>query len=97
MLRIIKRFGEHCSCHPQGECIVVRPFFTPYVGQAVRVEVHSMAPSSPSSHVTPVCVRLDTERGVNPRKGWRSVINPPPLRDRRSVITSFGPSPEGKE
>jgi hypothetical protein len=35
MLRIIQRFGKHCSCHLQGECVVVGRFLKSYTGQAV--------------------------------------------------------------
>jgi hypothetical protein len=40
MLRIIPRFGKHCSCHLQGECLVVRRFWESKacVGQAVGGE-----------------------------------------------------------
>jgi hypothetical protein len=35
MLSIIQRFGKHCSCHLQGECVVVERSWKPYIGQAV--------------------------------------------------------------
>jgi hypothetical protein len=35
MLSIIQHFDKHCSCHLQGECVVVRQFWKPYIGQAV--------------------------------------------------------------
>jgi hypothetical protein len=35
MLRIIQRFGKHCSCHLQGECVVAGRFWKSYIGQAV--------------------------------------------------------------
>jgi hypothetical protein len=41
MLRII-RFGKHCSCHLQGECVVVAHFWKPYIGQAVGGEMYFM-------------------------------------------------------
>jgi hypothetical protein len=34
MLRIIKRFGKHYSCHLQGEYVMVGCFWKPYIGQA---------------------------------------------------------------
>jgi hypothetical protein len=42
MLRIIHRFGKHCSCHLQGECVVVGRFWKPYIGQEVGGELHLM-------------------------------------------------------
>jgi hypothetical protein len=33
MVKII-RFGKHCSCHLQGEYVMVGRFGEPYVGQA---------------------------------------------------------------
>jgi hypothetical protein len=35
MLRIIQHFGKRCSCHLQGECVVVEHFLKPHIGQAV--------------------------------------------------------------
>jgi hypothetical protein len=34
MLKIIQRFGKHCSCHLQGEYEMVGRFSKPYIGQA---------------------------------------------------------------
>jgi hypothetical protein len=36
MLRIIQRFGKHCSCHLQGECVVVGRIWKPYIGAGSR-------------------------------------------------------------
>jgi hypothetical protein len=38
MLRIIQRFDKQCSCHLQGECVVVGHFWKPYIGQEVGGE-----------------------------------------------------------
>jgi hypothetical protein len=43
MLRIIRRFGTHCSCHLQGECVLVGRFWKPYMGQAESGELDLMA------------------------------------------------------
>lgn len=42
MQRLIQRFGKHCSCHFQGERIVVRRFWKLYSGQAVCGELDFM-------------------------------------------------------
>jgi hypothetical protein len=42
MLKIIQRFGKHCCCHLQGECVVVGPFWKSYIGQAVGCELDLM-------------------------------------------------------
>jgi hypothetical protein len=34
-LRIIQHFGKHCSCHLQGECVVVERFWKPNIGQVL--------------------------------------------------------------
>lgn len=34
MVRIFQCFDQHCSCHRQGECIVVGRFSKHYIGQA---------------------------------------------------------------
>jgi hypothetical protein len=39
MLKSIQRFGKYCSCHLQGEYVIVRYFWKPYVGQAVGGEL----------------------------------------------------------
>jgi hypothetical protein len=41
MLRIIY-FGKHCTCHIQGECIVVGRFWKPYIGQAIGGDLDFM-------------------------------------------------------
>jgi hypothetical protein len=38
MLRII-HFDKHCSCHPQGESVMVRRFLQPCIGQALGREL----------------------------------------------------------
>jgi hypothetical protein len=43
MLRIIQRFGKHCCCHLQGECVVVGHFWKPYIEQAVGSELELVA------------------------------------------------------
>jgi hypothetical protein len=35
MLRIIERFGKHCSCYLQGECVELLVFWKPYIETAV--------------------------------------------------------------
>jgi hypothetical protein len=35
MLRVIQRFGKHCTCHLQGEYIVAGRFWKSYIEQAV--------------------------------------------------------------
>jgi hypothetical protein len=35
VLRIIQCCGKHCSCHLQGECVVVGCFWKPYIGHVV--------------------------------------------------------------
>jgi hypothetical protein len=42
MLRIIQRFGKHCSCHFQGDCVEVRRFWKRYIGQAVDGDLDSL-------------------------------------------------------
>jgi hypothetical protein len=37
ILRIIQRFGKHCSSHLQGEYVLVGRFWKPYIGQACQV------------------------------------------------------------
>jgi hypothetical protein len=39
MFGIIQRFGKHCSCHLQGESVVVGRFLKPHIGQAVVSEL----------------------------------------------------------
>jgi hypothetical protein len=46
MLRIVQRFSKHCSCHLQGECVVVGHVWKPYTGQA--------APSYTTHHLLPL-------------------------------------------
>jgi hypothetical protein len=55
---------------------VVGRFWKPRVGQQLELDLTMLSISF--CHLPPVGVRQDKERGVNPRKGWRSVINPPP-------------------
>jgi hypothetical protein len=42
ILSIIKRFGKHCSCQLQGECVVVGRVRQPYIGQGVGGELDLM-------------------------------------------------------
>jgi hypothetical protein len=42
MLIVIQRFGKHCSCHLQGECLEVGCFLNSYIGQAVGGEYDLM-------------------------------------------------------
>jgi hypothetical protein len=42
MSRIIKHFSKHCSCHLQGECVVVGHFWKPHTGQVVGGELDLM-------------------------------------------------------
>jgi hypothetical protein len=35
MLKISHHFSKHCSCHLQGEYVMVGHFWKPYIGQAV--------------------------------------------------------------
>jgi hypothetical protein len=42
MLRIIQRFGKHCSCYLQGEYVMIGRFLKPYMGQAVGDELGLM-------------------------------------------------------
>jgi hypothetical protein len=35
ILRIIQRFGKHCSCHLQGEYVMVGCFWKPYTDLAL--------------------------------------------------------------
>jgi hypothetical protein len=42
MLKIIQRFGKHCSCHLQGEYVMVGHFWQPYIGQTVGGELNLM-------------------------------------------------------
>jgi hypothetical protein len=42
MLKIIQRFGKHCSCYLQGEYVIVGRFWKPYIGQAVGGEMYLM-------------------------------------------------------
>jgi hypothetical protein len=42
MLKIIQRFGKHCSCHLHGEYAVVRRFWKPYISDAVGGELDLM-------------------------------------------------------
>jgi hypothetical protein len=39
MFRIFQCFGKHCSCHLQGECVLVGHFWKPYIGQAIHGEL----------------------------------------------------------
>jgi hypothetical protein len=39
MLKIIQRFGKHCSCHLQDECVVVGRFWKSCIWQAVGGEL----------------------------------------------------------
>jgi hypothetical protein len=43
MFKIIHCFGKHCSCHPQGESVMVGCFWQSYIGQAVGGEFDMMA------------------------------------------------------
>jgi hypothetical protein len=38
MLKVIQRFGELCSCHLQGECVLVGCFWKPFFEQVVSGE-----------------------------------------------------------
>lgn len=38
MFIVIHCFGTHCICHLQSECVEVRGFWKPYIGQAVSGE-----------------------------------------------------------
>jgi hypothetical protein len=42
MLEIIQRFDKYCSCHLQGQYVIVGRFWKSYIGQAVRVELNLM-------------------------------------------------------
>jgi phosphatidylinositol kinase/protein kinase (PI-3 family) len=42
VLKIIQHFSKHCSCHLQGESVMVGHFWQPYIGQAVGRELDSM-------------------------------------------------------
>jgi hypothetical protein len=42
MLRAVRRFGKHCSCHLQGECVEAGQFWKPYIGQATSGELDLM-------------------------------------------------------
>jgi hypothetical protein len=42
MLRIVQRFGKHCGCQLQGECVIVGGFWKPYIGQAAGGELDLM-------------------------------------------------------
>jgi hypothetical protein len=42
MLKIIERFGKHCSCHLQGEYVMVGRPWKHYTGQAVNGELDLM-------------------------------------------------------
>jgi hypothetical protein len=42
MLKIIQRFGRHCSCHLQGEYVMVGRFLKPYIAQTVGGELDLM-------------------------------------------------------
>jgi hypothetical protein len=44
MLKIIHCCGRHCSCHPQGEYVVVENFWKPYIEKALGVELYLMVP-----------------------------------------------------
>jgi hypothetical protein len=37
-----QRFGNHCSCHLQGNYVMVGHFWKPYIGQAVGGELELM-------------------------------------------------------
>jgi hypothetical protein len=60
MLKIIRRFGKHCSCHLQGECTVVGRFWKPSIGQALRwwlvyllqIQINLIALQMQESHCT---------------------------------------------
>jgi hypothetical protein len=43
MFKIIQRFRKHCSCHPQGEYMMVGHFWKTYIGQAVGGELDLVA------------------------------------------------------
>jgi hypothetical protein len=43
MSKIIQRVGKHCSCHLQGESVMVGRFRWSYIGQAVGGELDLMA------------------------------------------------------
>jgi hypothetical protein len=38
MLKIIHRFGKHCSCHLQGEYVLIGRFWNPYIRQTIGCE-----------------------------------------------------------
>jgi hypothetical protein len=38
MLKIIQRFGKHCSCHHQGEYVVDGRFWKPYCLPYIRLK-----------------------------------------------------------
>jgi hypothetical protein len=40
MLKIINRFGKHCSCYLQGEYVMVGRFWKPHIGQEVGRELN---------------------------------------------------------
>jgi hypothetical protein len=42
MLKIVYRFGKHCSCYRQGEYVMVGHFWNPYIGQEVGRELDLM-------------------------------------------------------
>jgi hypothetical protein len=46
MLRVIQRFGEHFSCHLQGEYVLIGRFWQPYVVQGVDEALDVMELSS---------------------------------------------------
>jgi hypothetical protein len=46
MLKVTHRFGKHCSCHLQVECVLVGRFLNPYIGQAVGGEWDVTGPSN---------------------------------------------------
>jgi hypothetical protein len=45
MWKVIQHFGKHCSCHVQGEYVLVGHFWKPYVGQAVGGKLNAMVPT----------------------------------------------------
>jgi hypothetical protein len=42
ILKIIRRFGNHCSCHLQGEYVMVGRYLNPCIGHAVSAELDWM-------------------------------------------------------
>jgi hypothetical protein len=60
MLRIIQRFGKHCGCHLQGECVVVGRFWKPYIGQVVDGKLDFMVLIGGAEEQTAVQWKMST-------------------------------------